>query len=71
MHKMIKSNKGQNTIEYMLMIAVVIGVLLVAVRQNGFIAQRVDQSLGSAVSGIECMVENIDYGGIKGPSICP
>ncbi len=71
MLKRVKSNHGQNTVEYMLLMAVVIGVILVAVQNNGFLTLKINKSLDLAVSGIECMVSNISYGNEVVGALCP
>lgn len=45
--------KGQNMIEYILLFAIVVVVLLIVLGKNGVITTSIDESLDTAVDGIE------------------
>ena len=58
---MKKSNtKGQNAIEYMLLFAVIVVVLMLALGPQGFFTQRVNTSIDMAVQGIEGMANRVN-----------
>ena len=45
--------KGQNTIEYILVLVILIVIVLYAIGEKGFVTKAVNASLESTVSGIE------------------
>ncbi len=57
------SRKAQSTIEYILMMVVIISVLIVILNPFGQMTKTVNQSLEVATQGIECMAENTCYPG--------
>ncbi len=59
---MVSNNrKGQNAIEYMLLLAAVVLVLLVALRPNGFLTQALNRSLNASFSGVSEMTSGVYY----------
>jgi len=57
---MINNNrKGQNAIEYLLLFAIIIIVILFAISPNGFFTRAVDDSLDLSVNNIERMASNV------------
>ena len=59
-YKRILGKSGQNAIEYILIFAAVIIVLLLALNPNGFITKAVDNSLNLSVEAIEWMANTVD-----------
>lgn len=59
--------RGQNMIEYMLLFAVVLGVIFTTLGDNGIVYRRVNEALDIAVTGIECMADSIPYGSVAIP----
>ncbi len=57
----IRCQKGQNAIEYLLLFAIVVIVLLLALSPNGFVTRSVNQALDLSVQGVESMANNIDF----------
>lgn len=51
------NKKGQNTIEYLLIFALVIVVLLVALGPGGFMTQSINQAIEVSVNGFENMAK--------------
>jgi len=52
--------KAQSTVEYILVFAVVVSLIVVVLSKNGFFPKAVDNSLNSMVVGIELMAECAD-----------
>ncbi len=65
------NTKGQNAVEYMLVFAVVLMVILffLAPKKGGFMREQVDTSLDLSTEGLECMAAKICYkeGGCGAP----
>ena len=57
----IKSLRGQNAVEYLLLFAIVVIVLLFALGPNGFISKSVDRSIDFSTNSINRMAQSIDY----------
>lgn len=56
MLKLTKRN-GQGTVEYLLLLAAVIVVVLFALREDGFVTQRTNKALDLATMALEDMAE--------------
>ena len=70
-HKMTKKakiNKGSSTIEYLIVIAAVISVLIVFFRPSGVFQSSVNSVLGSVTSGMEEVGDRIDLVSITATS---
>ena len=52
--KIKNSFSGQQMIEYILVLVGVVAVLLVALGPNGFMTEKIDESLDEAVQGTKC-----------------
>jgi len=52
------NKKGQNAIEYMLLLALVIIIILVALSPTGFLSQGIDDSLNIATDSINIILTN-------------
>ena len=57
----IQGIKGQNAIEYLLLFAIVVVVLLVALGPNGFFSRSLDTSIDLSTNSILNMAESINY----------
>ncbi|MCA9398212.1 MAG: class III signal peptide-containing protein [Candidatus Omnitrophica bacterium] len=55
------NNKGQNTIEYLLIFALVVVVILAALGPNGFMTQSVNRALEVSVNGIQNMAVSTEF----------
>ena len=56
-----KNLRGQNAIEYLLLFAIVVIVLIVALGPNGFISRAVDRSIDFSTNSINSMAQNIRF----------
>jgi hypothetical protein len=56
-----KNQKGQNTIEYLLLFTVLIAIMIIAVHPKGRMTWVIKESLEEATQGIECMADNTCY----------
>ena len=54
------NNKGQSMVEYLLLFAAVVAVLLIAVGPGGFVERAVDHSMDSSIDGFVSMA-NVVY----------
>ena len=61
------NKQGQNMVEYILLFAIVIIVLLLALAKKGFVTQAINQSLDLSVTGIELMANSTYVNGYNGP----
>ncbi|GEM_PF-2873332 len=59
----IGNKKGQNAIEYLLVFAVVMVVLLsfLSPREGGFFRSQLDNALDLSMKGVECMAASVCY----------
>lgn len=57
----IREYHAQGTIEYLLMMTVIIVVLMIVLKPGGKITKTVNQSVELATQGIECMAERTCY----------
>lgn len=55
------SKKGQNAVEYLLLFAAVLVILIVVLRPKGIMTKAVNQSLTLSFEGLDIMVNNISY----------
>ncbi len=53
------NQKGQNMVEYLLLFAGVVAVLLIALGPGGFASRAVDKSLDLSVDGFVSMTRNV------------
>lgn len=56
----IKNHRGYLAVEYMLLFAAVIIVLMVALSPNGFFRNEIDASLNQSINGISIIAEDFD-----------
>ena len=52
----VNDKSGQNIIEYILLLVLVISLLIVALGPNGFFTKRIDGALNAAFNGMETEV---------------
>ena len=57
------NKSGQSTIEYTLLFAIVVVVVLLALSPGGFLKQAINHSMDVSVGGIESMVNGIYVNG--------
>lgn len=57
---MLKKRLGQSTMEYFIMVAAVLVVLLIFLGPNGLMRRRIDQTLDDSIEFMDAMVDNID-----------
>ncbi len=57
---MFKNHKGQSTLEYFIMAAGVIAVLVVFLKPDGVIRGRVDEVMTDSLDFMEAMVEDVE-----------
>ena len=55
------NQKGQNMIEYLLLFAVVVAILLTFLSPGGFFSRALDRSLDSAVNGFISMANSANF----------
>lgn len=60
----MRHNKGQNTVEYVLLVAAVLLVCIYFFAAGGPMSQGVNSSLGSIVNDINHMNSNIQFPGV-------
>ena len=53
--------RAQTAIEYILLFAAVIVVVIFALRKEGFLTQTIENSLNLSVEGLELMVNTLDF----------
>jgi len=56
-----KSHSGQTMMEYILLFAVIIVVVLIALAPQGFVTKAIDESLDLSIQGIENMANDVFY----------
>ncbi len=61
---------GQSMVEYILVFAGVIVILMVTTRPTGVITNSINSSLDAAVTGVECMTTSICYDPAGCPAAC-
>ena len=66
-----KSKKGQSAVEYILLIASTVLVLVFVLSRQGIVTVAVNDSLDIAVDGIECMARQVCYKPGGCPTLCP
>ena len=66
-------NRGQSMVEYLLLLAVVIIVLLAVISPKGVVTKSLENSMNLAVRGVECMATKVCYqpGGCPQQYNCP
>lgn len=61
------NNKAQNIVEYILLTVAVIVVLLVFVKRDGPIHQRLDKSMGMTTNALDAINREITFEGTPDP----
>lgn len=59
--KLNNYNRGQASIEYALVFAIIIIIVIAALKPNGFITKGVQMSINETVSGLENMANSVHY----------
>jgi len=55
---MLKSNRGQNTVEYILLLVIVFGFISVSLSPMGFFSRSVEQSINLAGQGVNTILDS-------------
>lgn len=65
----LKNRGGQNALEYILVFAIVVTIVIVAVipKFGGFVSKKIDKSLDLSVEAVECMATSLCF---DDPSKC-
>ena len=55
------SRKAQSAVEYLLLFAIVIVILLLALKPGGFLSNSINQAVDLSVQGLEIMANNATF----------